>query len=158
MGAESTPLPTDASLVTNRQKVDAQTADAQCMKCHHEIINPTGFALEMYDAMGSVQTQDNGADVDSTATVLIGSGAREVGNALDLMQELANAPEAQECYARNWVSFAYQRALTQQDGCTAKELAFNVAGGDYSILELIADLTQAEQFSYRVLGPTEVTP
>ena len=41
----STPLPTTGS--TNRERVDAQTADAMCTACHHTLINPTGFALRV---------------------------------------------------------------------------------------------------------------
>src|SRR5690606_27275334 len=57
--AASTPLPNDASLVTNRQKTEAQTSIApDCVACHETIVNPPGFALESFDAVGGVQTMD----------------------------------------------------------------------------------------------------
>ena len=56
----STPLPTTGS--TNRERVDAQTADAMCMACHHTLINPTGFTMETYNAIGAWQTTEKGTN------------------------------------------------------------------------------------------------
>lgn len=154
--ALNTPVPNDASLVTNRQKVDAQTAGAACVGCHHGVINATGFALESYDGIGAWQTKEkaSNAAVDSTADVLIGSNTVHVTGPVDLMNKIAAAPEAQRCYAQRWVQFAYERDLTSQDTCTAQTLASKMTQSGYTVQNLIADLTQSDSFRLRA----QVTP
>lgn len=153
--AEGTPLPTEG-LTTNRERVDAQTSAPACAGCHHTYINPAGFPLEAYDAIGAWQETDNGAPVDTTASVMIGEEAVEISGPVDLFEVIANAPEAHTCYARHWVKFAYNRDLTNEDSCTVDDLASRIATGSYGILDLVADLTQSEYFRYRTVA-TEVT-
>lgn len=152
--AEGTPLPTEG-LTTNRERVDAQTAAPACAGCHHTHINPTGFALEAYDAIGALQDMDNGVPIDSSASVVIGGTTVDVSGPVDLFDVIANAPEAHTCYARSWVQFAYNRELTNEDSCTVDDLASRLAEGGYTVLDLVADLTQSEYFRYRAVS-TEV--
>jgi hypothetical protein len=155
--AASTPLPDDPSLVTNRQKTDAQTAiGADCKACHQTQINPPGFALENFDAVGGTQTQDNGADIDTTADVIVGANTVHVTGASDLMAAIAAAPEAKRCYTENWAQIAYNRVLSDQDACTVDDIAQKMADGGYTLSQLITDLATVESFRYRALETTEV--
>jgi len=151
----NTPLPTEnedgEALTTNRERVDAQTAAGECISCHHGVVNPTGFAFELYDAAGSVQVTDNGEPVNSLATVPLGSSSVEVADAVELMEAIANAPEAQACYAQKWVKYAYRRDTNPVDTCTVEGLASRMSDGDYSVLELLGDLTQTQSFRYRAV-------
>jgi hypothetical protein len=151
-GAEGTALPTEG-LLTNRERTDAQTAAAECAGCHHAIINPTGYAMEAFDAIGAHQTteKDTGAAINTAASVLIGTTTVDVTGPADLMQVIAASPEAQSCYARRWVQFAYERALTSEDSCTVDGLAAKLTQGGYTVLNLIADLTQSQSFRYRAM-------
>lgn len=152
-GVESTALPTEG-LTTNRERVDAQTAPPACAECHHNLINPTGFALEAFDALGALQATDNGSPVDTSASIFLGDETVNVTGAVDFMSAVAEAPMAQLCYARHWVQFAYERSLTNEDSCTAQQLSGKIAEG-YSVLQLISDLTQSDQFRTRAMGPAE---
>lgn len=152
---EGTPLPSGEGLITNRQKVDAQTAAPTCANCHHEVINPTGFALESFDAVGAIQATDNGAPVDTVASVLIGEGQVEVTGPADLMNAIASSPEAQRCYTKKWVSYAYEREANSMDSCTVNTLAQKLTQDGYTVVNLIADLTQTDAFRMRAV---EVTP
>jgi len=154
-GAAGTPVPDDPTLVTNREKVDAQTAGDECIGCHHPLVNPTGFAFEGFDAVGAVQTMDNGVAIDSTANVLVGSQVVAVTGAVDLAAAIAASPEAQRCYAKKWIQYALNRSLEPADVCTLDEISVKLAQDSYTVLNLIADVTQAESFRYRALE-TEV--
>jgi hypothetical protein len=149
--AANTPVPTDATLVTNRQRVTQQTSPAACMGCHSTIVNPPGFALEAYDSIGVSQTteHDTGAAIDSTADVIIGNNTVHVTGPVDLMGAIASSAEGQSCYAQRWVTYAYGRDLTSQDVCTVQSLAGKMAAGTYTILNLVTDLTQSQSFRTR---------
>jgi hypothetical protein len=55
------------------------------------------------------------------------------------------------------VQAAYARTLASEDSCVAEQLSERLTAGGYRILDLIADLTQAESFRHRVV-PAEVAP
>jgi hypothetical protein len=153
--AESTPLPT-AGLATNRERTDAQTASGECAGCHHNYINPTGFAMEAYDAIGAFQTteKDTGAQITTVSTVPVGQTLVDVTGPVDLMKAIAASPEAKACYAKHWVEFAYERPLAEEDRCTVENMAAKLTQADYKVINLVADLTQSQSFRNRA---TEVT-
>jgi hypothetical protein len=136
---------------TQREYIEALTRPAECTGCH-AILNPLGFALESYDGIGKWQTVDpRGGAINATATVNFGDGnVAEITSPAQLMQEIAQAPKASELYAQAWVSYAYGRAANSGDQCVIDQLNANLAQGDYSILDLLADLTQADSFRVRV--------
>jgi hypothetical protein len=145
--ALATPLPMGGA--TNRERVDAQTAAEECAGCHHGIINPTGFAFESFDAVGAWQSMEGTAPIDTNAAVLIGTTEVNVSGAAELMAKIADSPEAKRCYAQKWVEFAYERTGNAADACTVQTLAQKLTEGGYTILNLIADLTQSQSFRYR---------
>src|SRR6185295_6700356 len=49
--------------LTTRERVESQTRGAACMTCH-SIINPLGFTLEQFDAVGRLRDFDRGKAVD----------------------------------------------------------------------------------------------
>jgi hypothetical protein len=145
--AQSTPLPTTGT--TNRERVTAQTSGAVCQTCHTTLINPTGFALEEYDAIGALQPMEAGMPTNTTATVQIGPNAVPVTNGVDLMNKIAASPEAQQCYTQKLAQFAFDRSLTAQDTCTVQDLAVRLSQPTYTIANLMTDLTQTQSFRYR---------
>jgi hypothetical protein len=145
--ALATPLPVGGA--TNRERVDAQTAGDECAGCHIGIINPTGFSFESFDAVGAWQTMEGTVPIDTAATILIGTTEVDVTGAADLMAKIADSPEAKRCYAQKWVEFAYERTINAADACTVDTLAQNLTRDGYSILNLVADLTQSQSFRYR---------
>ncbi len=156
--AASTPLPEDDGLVTNRDKTAAQTSiGPDCIACHETIVNPPGFALESFDAVGGVQSTDNGVPVNTEADVVIGANRVHVSGPVDLMNAIAASPEAKRCYAENWVAVAYNRVISPQDACTVDTIATRMASNpSYSISSLITDLANVESFRYRA-HETEVS-
>jgi hypothetical protein len=151
--ANPPPLPTGADLITNRDRVQKQTEPAECSGCHHNLINPMGFPLESFSAVGSVQTTDNdqGVAVNTQATVPMGQNMVDVAGPEELMAAIAASADAQRCYAQKWAEFAYQRAPNANDNCIVNEMATKTAGGGYSIVSLVADLTQSDSFRLRAM-------
>merc|ERR1712146_224911 len=51
--------------MTTRQRVEFQTGDQACAVCHNKI-NPLGFTLENFDAVGRFRTEDRAKPVDAS--------------------------------------------------------------------------------------------
>lgn len=138
---------------TQRAYVEALTKPAACAGCH-SIINPPGFALENYDGIGKWQTVDpRGGAIDgsiTTNTVTFGDGRTErISSPLQLMQEIARTPKARQLYAQAWVSYAFGRDPNANDRCLVDQLETRLSQSGYSILSLLADLSQADSFRVR---------
>lgn len=154
--AAQTPFPDDPTLDTNRKRYDAITAGQSCVACHHQFINPPGYVLEAYDAVGRFQTveADTSAPIDTSADIAIdGSGnTLHVANPTELMALLAGSPSAQHQYAEKWTSFVYQRERAPEDECTVEAIASKMTNDGYPILTIAADLTQPDSFRLRAIA------
>jgi hypothetical protein len=61
-----TPLPAELHPnLTTRERVMLQTKPDACVKCHG-MINPLGFTLENFDAVGRFRDAENGRPIDAT--------------------------------------------------------------------------------------------
>ena len=150
----ATMMTVDGDFQTQRAYVEELTKPAACTGCH-TVLNPPGFVLESYDGIGKWQTVDpRGGAIDAaitTATVDFGDGnTKPITSPLELMQEIAQTPKAIELYAQAWVSYAFGRAPNANDQCVVDQLDAKLAQSGYSILNLLADLTQADSFRVRV--------
>jgi hypothetical protein len=157
-GASQTALPdATADLNTNRKQVDAQTSGDACAGCHHGYINPAGFAMESFNAVGSWQTteQSTGAPIDSTSDVVIDNAMVHVAGPADLMNKIASSQLAQHRYAELLTSYLYEREDDPNDCGTVNALAAKIAPGGYSIQNLVTDLTQTIQFRTRAVGAAQ---
>ena len=145
----------EGTFATQRAYVEALTEKMQpCQGCH-TVVNPLGFALENYDALGKWQTTDlRGGAIDATTTTTsLGDGtAKQLTSPVQLMQGIADTPKAKELYARAWVSYAFGRNPNANDQCVVDQLQTKLTAGGYSILTLLGDLTQADSFRLRVRG------
>jgi hypothetical protein len=59
--------------LTMREKVTQMTRDTACMSCH-SIINPLGFSLENFDAVGRWRTRENEKPIDTRSEYTSASG------------------------------------------------------------------------------------
>jgi hypothetical protein len=152
-GALDTPIP-DGNYTTYRQAMDALTSPLPCGGCHTTKINPPGYVLERYNSVGSVQTVDPlGGPIDGTAEVFFSeTNTQTITSPLELMNGLAASPEARRRYAERWVTFATGRLPNSNDACVVDSLNAKLAQGGYPILDLFADITQADSFRLRTVG------
>ncbi|HEX2658759.1 MAG TPA: DUF1592 domain-containing protein, partial [Polyangia bacterium] len=155
-GAATTALPTGPDLDTNRKQVDAQTMGASCVGCHHTFINPPGFVLEAFNAVGTWQTQEAStkAAIDMTADLNIDGKTVHVTNPAEMMKAIAMSSSAQARYAGKMIGFTYEREGDVNDSCTLQDASKKIGAGGYPILTLLTDLTQAQQFRTRAVGVT----
>lgn len=148
------PVP-DLEYKTNRELYDARTkVEPACEVCHTNIINPPGFVLENYSAIGTIQDVDPefGGPIDTKVdAVAFPDGAKPINNAFELMSGIAAGRRTKEIYAEKWVSYATGRSTNDYDKCTSNAIADKLEAGQYANLAgVLADITQAESFRLRV--------
>src|SRR5690606_15482545 len=117
------------------------------------------FVMEAFDTMGAPQTTeaDTGAPIDTNVQVRIDGELVSLSQPAELMAAIAASSGAQYFYAQKWVEYAFNRVPNPQDACTVEQLAAGIGQGGLPILNLIANLTQADSFTTRVVD-TGVSP
>ncbi|MEM9860839.1 MAG: DUF1588 domain-containing protein [Myxococcota bacterium] len=139
------PLP-DPSLTT-RERWAAHSESPACRGCH-TLIDPIGFALEEFDAVGQHRTEEFGMPIDSSGGVpSIGIDDGELNGGAALSDAVANAEGIDRCFSRHWFRFALGRLESQGD-VEALEQTASVAASD-SIVEALIALTRTDAFVTR---------
>ena len=146
-------IPT-GNYMTQREAIEALTGVAPCSSCHALKVNPPGFVLEHYDAVGGWQDKDPlGGPINSTADISFdGTTKQTMSTAVELMTGIAGSPNAQRFYAGAWVNFAANRPSTLNDGCVVDQLTTSLGDPNYSIASMMADFTKSDSFRLRTAG------
>ncbi len=146
--------PPAGNYTTQRDAIAAMVANQPCQSCHGTYINPPGYVLEHYNAIGAWQDTDPlGGTINGTADVYFNdSDTKTISSPKDLMTEISTLSNAQYTYAQEWVAYATGRAANANDACTVDTLSGNLAQSSYTIANMLADYTQADSFSQRTQG------
>jgi len=132
---------------TVRQDVEYRTQDQACASCH-SFINPVGFTLEHYDAIGRWQDPEliSGLPIDSSGQ-LVGDVEGPVADGIELSNRLAGSTQVRECFADRWLERATGAAGDALDDCTREEVrAAFVETGDMRELLVAIALSDAFRF------------
>jgi hypothetical protein len=84
--------------LSTRERVILQTSPNMCQTCHN-MINPLGFSLEHYDAIGRYRTEELGKPIDASGSYLEESGKMvEFSGVRELADFLAGSGEAHTAF------------------------------------------------------------
>jgi mono/diheme cytochrome c family protein len=131
---------------TMRERLLQHRADAMCASCHSRI-DPLGFALENYDALGRWRTEDAERPIDS-------SGQLPDGTTIAGPEQLKMALlERKSLFLRNLTSkmlgYALGRGLTLQDSCVVDNIMLDIERNDYKAQSLVNDVVFSAPFRYQ---------
>ncbi|MBS1875567.1 MAG: DUF1592 domain-containing protein [Acidobacteria bacterium] len=139
-----------ASARTLRDRLAAHRANAACASCHDRI-DPLGFALENYDAIGRWRTEDAGQPIDASGQLPDGTrfnGPAELKSALMARKELFVRN-----LTRRLLGYALGRGLAIEDACAVETIAANAANAGYSAQSLITEIVMSPQFRIQGARP-----
>jgi hypothetical protein len=114
---------------TLRQQMEQHRANPTCASCHARM-DPIGFGLENFDAVGQWRDKDGDAPVDASGTL---SSGETFKNAADLMGILASKKKADflRCLSEKMLTYGLGRGLEYYDRpATDKIIAEVDANGD----------------------------
>jgi hypothetical protein len=137
-----------ATAQTNRQLFEARIAPATCKGCH-TIINPMGYGLESYDAVGAFRTMDNGLPVDATGSINGSDVDGPFRGGVELSKKLASSKTVAACTTSNWYAYALGRDLGTADSCRLAKLGLSLSDARGDIRELLVAIVTSPEFIYR---------
>ncbi|MBC8072404.1 MAG: DUF1592 domain-containing protein [Deltaproteobacteria bacterium] len=130
-----------------REDVSFRTEQGSCIGCHGAI-NPVGFTLEHYDAIGRWQDIEvvTGQPIDSSGA-LIGDVEGPVKDGIELSSKLASSEMVRACFADRWLGQALGVQGAELDPCTQAAVRESfVASGD--MRELLVSIVLSDAFRY----------
>jgi hypothetical protein len=156
--SDKAPTPTETA--TTREAVTALTSGLSCSGCHEAAINPPGFVLEGFDALGRERLQERLFDaqghvtstpaVDTVAEVPVyDSEYRVLDGAVALTHAIDDSQLLESCLARHYFRFSQARVESDvRDGCLLSELE-QVARSGAPLAELLGTVARHPGFKHR---------
>jgi hypothetical protein len=140
--------------LTTRERFVQHSQDDQCAGCH-VMMDPIGFGLENYDAVGRWRDMENGAPIDVSGSIEQGEGTDVAGTfagPAELGDRLAASDAAKRCMALSWFRYANGRSDAPADACELGGLTERFQASGYNVKALLLALTQTSAFLHRRPG------
>ena len=137
----------DAPPPTIRERLAQHRTSPSCASCH-SVIDPLGFALEQFDAIGAWRTTDeSGKPVDSRATTLDGA---TIDGMSGLRTRLLEEPEQfPRTLTEKLLAYALGRRLEYYDRPAVRMVVRDAAANQYRWSSLILGIVKSPAFLMR---------
>jgi hypothetical protein len=129
----------DAHL-TMREKITELTKNKTCMSCHGTI-NPLGFSLENYDAIGRWRTKDNDKPINATADFATDDGETiRLTGARDLVKFAADSPAGHRAFIHHLFHHTAKQAVGVYGPDTLEALRQSFVSSGFNVRKLLVDI------------------
>jgi uncharacterized protein DUF1592/uncharacterized protein DUF1588/uncharacterized protein DUF1585/uncharacterized protein DUF1595 len=138
---------TQARMKTMRERMAQHRSNPGCASCH-SMIDPAGFALENFDAIGRWRTVDESFNpIDPSGALPDGSEFKSFG---EFRTALASRPERfAHTFAEKLLTYALGRGLEYYDMPAVRKILADTAPEGYRIQSIILGIVNSYPFRYR---------
>jgi hypothetical protein len=129
-----------------RERLEQHRANPNCATCHR-LIDPLGFALENFDAVGAWRVTDDGEPIDASGELV--DGTKIVGVAA-LRQAIVSRPELfVRTVTEKLLIYALGRSVSYHDLPVVRAIARESARSGYGFSSLITGIVRSVPFRMR---------
>jgi hypothetical protein len=137
---------TVSATLSVRERLAEHRSNAVCANCH-KLMDPVGFALENFDAVGRFRTTEEGKTIDATGGLPDG---REFTGVAELEQALLDRPEVFVCtLTEKLLTFALGRGMEYIDAPAIRKIIREAKADDYRFSSLIFAIASSTPFQMR---------
>lgn len=145
-------VPAPDPTMTTRERFSVHSDNAACAGCH-KMLDPIGFALESFDAVGRYRTTENGKTIDTSGALLnAGDAEGTFTDAVGMSALLAKSQTVAQCFQHQLFRFAAGRSGVEEERTFLDFVRGRPSGRDGKILELLVDYVQSDSFVTRRRG------
>ncbi|APW59303.1 DUF1592 domain-containing protein [Paludisphaera borealis] len=139
--------------LTTRERVDLQTSPKSCQVCH-TMINPVGFALENYDAVGRFRKEEKGKPVNAVGAYQSKTGELATFDGpKDLAAYLAASPESHSAFVQQMFHHLVKQPLNAFGGDELAKLTKSFENQSFNIRKLMVDVMASSALTPRQTDP-----
>ncbi|MBC7806933.1 MAG: DUF1588 domain-containing protein, partial [Akkermansiaceae bacterium] len=138
---------------TLRQRLEKHRSNAACASCHSRM-DPIGFGLENFDAIGSWRKTDGDAEIDATGTLPDGKsfeGPKQLRTIL-----LGKKEQFAKAMTEKLLTYAIGRGIESTDRCNVGGMAKAISGKQYRFSAVVEQIVLSEPFRKRRTAPTDM--
>jgi len=132
---------------TLRQKMEQHRKDPACATCHAKM-DPLGFGLENFDAVGAWRTLDGKDKIDSSG--VLPSGEKFAGPAELKKILMSRKKDFVRNLAEKMMIYGLGRGLDSTDQCAVEEIVKAVEKDGYRFSRLVLEIVRSEPFDKRL--------
>jgi hypothetical protein len=136
----------DGRVLTPREQLELHRADAACASCHVKM-DPLGYALENFDAIGAWRSEDTGKPIDSSAQLADGTPLAGIDGLRKVLLERRD--DFTRAFAERLLTYALGRGVEAEDMATVRAIARRAAADQYRIRAVILGIVESQPFNLR---------
>lgn len=129
-----------------RQRMEQHRANPSCASCH-SLMDPLGFGLENFDAIGAWRDRDGAFAVDASGKLPDGSSFQRPRELKAILKQKKD--EFVRCLAGKMLTYALGRGLEPNDRCAIDDISDGLAKSDYKFSALIHAIVASDPFQKR---------
>jgi hypothetical protein len=130
-----------------RDRLEEHRRNPVCAQCHR-LMDPIGFALEPFDAVGASRNRESGSPIDGAGQLANGTS---VNGPVSLRQALVSDPTIfVTTMTEKLLTYALGRGLQAEDMPTVRGIVRSSARTDYRFSSLVTNVVTSTPFQMRV--------
>jgi hypothetical protein len=132
-----------------RQSLERHRANPDCASCHHRM-DPLGFGLENFNAVGVWRDRDGASPIDASGTL---PGGQSFHGPVQLRASLKARPDAfARCLVEKLLTYALGRGIERRDRRAVSAIVRTLARKGYRFSALVLAVVQSDPFRARKGG------
>jgi hypothetical protein len=144
--------------LTTRERVALQTRPQACVSCH-AMINPLGFTLENFDAIGRYRDKEKGRPIDATGAYQTRNGeVVKFAGLRDLATHLAGSAEVHEAFVEQLFHYLVKQPVRAYGPRQLADLRQSFADNRFSVRKLMVEMMAASAPAARVVQSSAPAP
>ena len=140
-----------AAKPTMRQQMEMHRANEPCKSCH-AIMDPIGFTLENFDAVGAWRTKDAGSPIDASGLLVDGTKLNGVAGLREAL--LRYKPQFVRVLTEHLLTYALGRGVEYYDMPLVRAIVHGAESSQYRFSSLILGVVNSEPFQFNTKGLT----
>ena len=126
--------------LTTRERITLQTKPESCQSCH-TLINPLGFTLEHFDAVGRYRIEEQGRPIDAAGSYRTRSGAAvQFAGVRELANFLSNSEETHSAFVRQLFHHLMKQPMRAFGSQTQSKLRQSFAEQQFNVRKLAVEI------------------
>lgn len=126
--------------LTMREKVTELTRDGNCMSCH-SLINPLGFSLENFDAIGRWRTKDENKPVNPVSELPLDEEKKlRLTGPRDIVNHVVQTADGHRTFIRHLFHHTVKQPVAAYGQNTLQNLQKAFVSNEFHIQKLLADI------------------
>lgn len=130
-----------------RERLARHRRDPSCSGCHN-LMDPIGFGLEQYDAIGAFRVRDSQGHPLTAEGMVLGMDPPEFRGPAELGARLAASPDTSACVVRQVFRWATGRFEQASDSCMLETLTSSFRASGHDLPALLVSLSASDAFRF----------